>query len=137
MASGSLKDYGVKTGQKSDNKPEAIADLFGLSSSRLKQAEAANKDSYSYIPPNVRQQIELWERELKSLKSSPGLMIEFDNQEQHTRFMDYAKLNKIQILKSKDKKLIVVDIKHEQQAYDFIFSANWNFRILLLNEWEY
>ena len=51
-------------------------------------------------------------------------MIEFDNQEQHTRFMDYAKLNKIQILKSKDKKLIVVDIKHEQQAYDFIFSAN-------------
>lgn len=40
-------------------------------------------------------------------------MIEFEKLEQYNSFMEYAQLNKILTLKSKDKRIVVVDIKHE------------------------
>ncbi|CDW73476.1 tfiih and nucleotide excision repair factor 3 complexes subunit [Stylonychia lemnae] len=111
-----------------DAKNMPIADLFGLSSSRSARLQAANKDSYNYIPPNVRQQIELWEKELKSLSSKPGLLIEFDSKDRYNSFIEYAKQKKILIYKILEKEfqqkkeyLVIVDVQNEKEAYEFTF----------------
>ncbi len=46
----------------------SIADMFGLSSSKIKRQAAENTEAYEYVPPNVRQQIELWEKELNCVE---------------------------------------------------------------------
>ena len=71
-------------------KNQSIADIFGLSSSHLKNPSS----SHLYVPPNVRQQITLWEKELNSIQVDPGLLIEFENQNAFEKFLDFAKFYK-------------------------------------------
>lgn len=75
------------------------------------------------MPPNVRQQIELWEKELNCVKTRSAMMVILNSQEMAHRFFNYANMKGIQILKQNlnepMKKIYVIDIKHEKEAMEF------------------
>ena len=101
-------------------KNQSIADIFGLSSSHLKNPSS----SHLYVPPNVRQQITLWEKELNSIQVDPGLLIEFENQNAFEKFLDFANRRKIRVLKQmKEKCIAVVELKNEREVYHFTETA--------------
>jgi hypothetical protein len=74
------------------------------------------------VPPNVMQQIYLWEGELNCIQAKHGLLIEFETKERWEQFIDYAKKKRITVYKiNAENKLIVVDTKYEKEAYEFTF----------------
>ena len=58
----------------------SIAELFGLSTAKGTRANQFNQStvvssSSDYVPPNVKQQIELWEKELNCLVVRPAVLV--------------------------------------------------------------
>jgi len=70
------------------------------------------------VPANVKQQIELWEKELNCIKSRKVMMVILNTRETAQRFCDYAGLRNIVIFKQAGLKF-VIDIKHEKEAIEF------------------
>jgi len=100
--------------------------LFGLSNAKsrrknVKGEESKNGDtSTEYVPPNVKQQIELWEKELNCIRVRPSIMVKLSNQEGYDRFIHFAMSKNIQILKKNpQKKLFIIESRHEKEAMMF------------------
>ena len=55
---------------------------------------------------------------------TPGLLIEFENQNAFEKFLDFANRSKIGVLKvMKEKCIAVVELKHEREVYHFTQTA--------------
>jgi len=51
------------------------------------------------VPPNVKQQIELWEKDLNCIKARAGMLIIINSQEMAQRFVQYAMKENINLYK--------------------------------------
>jgi len=79
------------------------------------------------VPPNVKQQIELWEKDLNCIKARQGMLIIINSQEMAQRFVQYAMKENINLYKKNvvnpdtpSKIQFVIDIKNIKEAMDFL-----------------
>lgn len=72
---------------KVDQQQLTIGELFGLSTTRATSAVVSDND---FVPANVKQQIELWERELNCIQTRPAVMVLINTQQSAQRFITYC-----------------------------------------------
>ena len=75
---------------------------------------------------SVAEQLSIWESEMNCIKEFPGMLISFENIQQHNSFRDFKIRNNIKCLlwseewHANRQNVVVVDIIHKSQAYRFI-----------------
>ena len=75
---------------------------------------------------SVAEQLSIWESEMNTITDWQGILVRFDNKDQHTEFKQYKRNNNIRCLLWRDEwtegkeNVVVVDIKQKQEAYHFI-----------------
>ena len=97
---------------------KSVSEIFKLGDFKTPPGDS------SYIPSNVKQQIELWEKELTCIQERPAIMVLIHSSQTAKRFIDYCRQKNITVLKdytaeSAQRKKFVIDIKHEKLAMEF------------------
>lgn len=98
-SAGSYFDYtsasrgGNRDGSANGTAPLSIADLFGLSTASKYKNKA--HEGADFIPPNVKQQIELWEKELNCIKVRPSVMVVLNSLDTAKSFVQFCLNNNI------------------------------------------
>jgi len=92
----------------------SLADLIGLSTGTRQSA----------VPANVKQQIELWEKELNCVKTTPAVMVVLNTKKTADAFRAFSSDRHIKILQQNmampgQKHVFVIESKHEKDAREF------------------
>ena len=75
---------------------------------------------------SVAEQLSIWESEMNCIQEFPGMLISFENIDQHREFKNFKVRNNIRCLLWSEEwhatkvNVVVVDIKHKREAYEFI-----------------
>lgn len=75
---------------------------------------------------SVAQQLEIWEKEMNCIQDYKGLLIKFENSDQHKEFKVFKARKRIACWlwndewKEGGENVVVVDIKYERESYEFI-----------------
>jgi L-2-hydroxyglutarate oxidase LhgO len=73
----------------------------------------------------VKQQIELWERELNCVKTRPAIIVLINTQHTAQKFIEYCRAKNLEIIRNhtvqgdREQKKFVLDLKHEREAMEF------------------
>lgn len=88
----------------------------------VKKADKRISKSASVIPKNVKDQMSIWESEMKCLQRRPGLMIDnFENRDKYDQFKAFLKSSSIMPLDWNEKNMtVVVALDKEKEIYEFL-----------------
>ncbi len=74
----------------------------------------------------MAQQLDIWEKEMNCIQDFRGILITFENSAQHVEFKQFKERKRIacwlwnDTWKASSENVVVVDIKYEKEAYEFI-----------------
>lgn len=116
VASQAYFDYTSAGRGNGTQQTASLADMIGLST--------GNKFKTQGIPANVKQQIELWEKELNCIKTTPAVMVVLNTQKTADAFRAFCSDRHIKILQQNmpmpgQKHIFVIESKHEKDAREF------------------